>query len=278
MSFINVWKLEKARDRFVYRCYGLFGRKPINVYWWSSRKNFGDLMTPALLLKYGYAPVYRKKHHADLLCVGSILDGVSDNFCGKVLGAGLIKDQELRLPNASILAVRGKLTRERLGLGKSVPLGDPGLLADKLVVGSVSKEYSFGLVPHYMDKHNPVVSGLVKAYGDEICLIDAESYPKEVISSIAKCEFILSSSLHGIIAAHSLGIPAIWVKLSNSVVGNGFKFRDYASSVEIELDPVEIDVDVSLSDIRAQAVLPGLDIIKHRKSELDRLFASLADG
>ena len=45
--------------------------------------------------------------------------------------------------------------------------------------------------------------------------------PFKCIKQIADCE-IISSALHGLIAADSLNIPNKWIKLSNKLVGNNF--------------------------------------------------------
>lgn len=86
MGLVNKWKLEKSRDRVSHAFHGLINGKRIRAYWWGAKKNFGDLITPALLRSYGYTPVYSKKNYAELLCTGSILDGVGPSFSGAVLG------------------------------------------------------------------------------------------------------------------------------------------------------------------------------------------------
>jgi len=278
MPFLNTWKLEKSRDRLRYAMHGLIHGKRIRTYWWGSRKNFGDLITPALLLAYGYTPVYEKKHRAELLCTGSILDGVNEHFSGQVLGSGLIRDHQIRLPKAQFLAVRGELTRERLGLDTGLPLGDPGLLADRLLAGPVAKRYRLGVVPHYADMQNAGVHTLLQSLGDSARLINPEDYPVAVIRQIAACEQVVSSSLHGIIVAHALGIPAVWMRLSESVAGGGFKFHDYASSVGLRLEPIELQPGISLADLTAMACQPDAGLLTRRKTELDRLFSSRVGG
>ena len=57
------------------------------------------------------------------------------------------------------------------------------------------------------------------------------------MQQVNKYDSIISSSLHGIIVAHSYGIPAGWWKPSNKVTGDGSKFEDYAQSVGITLKP-----------------------------------------
>jgi len=59
--------------------------------------------------------------------------------------------------------------------------------------------------------------------------------PLEVARQIASCTKIVSSSLHGIIAAHAYGIPAAWVQFSDKLSGDGIKFADHFASVGSEL-------------------------------------------
>ena len=62
-----------------------------------------------------------------------------------------------------------------------------------------------------------------------------------VIHEIAKCEHILSSSLHGLVVADALGIPNGWIKLSDRVVGDGFKFKDYGTAIKRKHSPIFIN-------------------------------------
>lgn len=69
----------------------------------------------------------------------------------------------------------------------------------------------------------------------------------DVIEDIVSCEYILSTSLHGIIVAHTYGVKALWIKKGN-IQTDGIKFDDYFSSVQIDrYSPIE-NFDVVLMD------------------------------
>jgi pyruvyltransferase len=55
-------------------------------------------------------------------------------------------------------------------------------------------------------------------------LIDPRTNVKEVLGRIAASDFVIGSSLHGIVVAESLGLPA---RLIESTVEPGFKYEDY---------------------------------------------------
>mgnify|MGYP000288702261 CR=1 FL=1 len=61
-----------------------------------------------------------------------------------------------------------------------------------------------------------------------------------VAKEITKCRSIISSSLHGIIAAHAYNIPAAWVNFG-IMKGDGIKFEDHYLS--LGLDPVQSDME-----------------------------------
>jgi pyruvyltransferase len=53
------------------------------------------------------------------------------------------------------------------------------------------------------------------------------------VREITSCEFILSSSLHGLVVADSYGIPNQWVEPAAEDIHNTFKFYDYYSALEL---------------------------------------------
>ena len=53
----------------------------------------------------------------------------------------------------------------------------------------------------------------------------------EVIDQICSCEYIASSSLHGIIIAETYEVPNLWIELYGKLLGGHFKFHDFFMSI-----------------------------------------------
>lgn len=228
---------------------------------WYDYPNWGDALNPVLIEKIsGKKPLLiprdinprRKKVFS---VIGSILDGISD-LCGNnnliIWGTGFISEKgRLNVHSAEIYAVRGPLTRDLLkNQGYKCPeiFGDPALLYPKFYMPDIIKKYKLGIIPHYVDKKNPFFSEI--QYHPDILLIDIQSGINNVVDNICSCQRIASSSLHGIIAADAYGIPSTWIKFSNDVIGDGFKFYDYFYSVgRTEETHLLIDKKTSIDDI-----------------------------
>lgn len=233
--------------------------------------NFGDAMNPILLERLlGEKCVFASKYRADIIGMGSILtplcrprlDAKIKNLFARpsvVWTSGFIKEvkyKEAFRKNLRFAALRGKLSLERvekiIGQKLDIPLGDGGLLFSKLLDKMPEKKYAIGIVPHVVDIENPRIKKLTEVLPQSI-LIDVRQEPMKVLEQIASCDFIISSAMHGLIAADSLGIPNKWIEVSDKVVGNGYKFRDYYSVFEhYEQQPYRVDnkCGVSLKQIK----------------------------
>lgn len=111
---------------------------------------------------------------------------------------------------------------------KDLVLCDPGLMMSRLYSPDkpVKKTHKVGIIPHYVDE-----ARIRRKYGSKyhiisMCTSDMERLANDILS----CEVILSSSLHGIIFAHSYGIPAYHVQFTDFFNNGNFKFADYYSS------------------------------------------------
>lgn len=201
--------------------------------------NFGDALAHYIAQKLTdkevhYVPQGDGRDHY-VIC-GSILGGANEHAI--IWGAGLSYFNEPILhKHKEILMVRGKLTRDIvLSYGYECPevYGDPGILISRLYPNpNIQKKYKLGIMAHWVD-YDKCLRDYKQNINVEVNLIDLLQPTEVVLNEMLSCEVIASSSLHGLIAAHSYGIPAVWCEFSNEVIGKGFKFWDYFSSVGIQ--------------------------------------------
>jgi pyruvyltransferase len=203
-------------------------------------RNFGDKLTVFLLerlipCRFEHVS-YRRIYASDLIGIGSILQCAHENYKGVIWTSGfMFEDNFKRFSQAKVIGVRGKETLNKIefrGKEKTV-LGDGGLLCCMFINSDVSKKYKLGIIPHYVDKNASVIKRIA-SMSSEVKIIDISGSCEDVIKEAQQCECIISSSLHGVILADSIGIPNDWIKLSDNVLGDGFKFRDYYSVFDIE--------------------------------------------
>lgn len=191
-------------------------------------RNFGDQLGPILLRHYGVAVEWAKPADAEIVTVGSILSKVPDGWRGIVLGTGFIQRGMTKdLSRARVLAVRGALTRSAAHLPPTVPLGDLGILVVDLAradarAHDASARAREVVVPHYVD-HD------LAARHPNATLVPITSDPDALIAAVAGASLVFTSSLHALIAADALGVPAV-VEPHHAVHGKLFKFADYASA------------------------------------------------
>lgn len=160
-----------------------------------------------------------------------------------ILGSGFIHDFNPKnfciQRRLAPMAVRGKLSlhllQQLFPCTENVITGDLGILANHLLLKPSRKSYALGIMAHYAEQKHPAILSL-RDKMPEALWIDVLEPPLQVLQKISQCETILSSSLHGLIAADSLLIPNKHLLISSLVLGNGFKFRDYYSNYELTDD------------------------------------------
>lgn len=173
----------------------------------------------------------------NIMGIGSIIEWKA-NKKSIIWGSGIMeKEKDLRNINPQkILAVRGVHTRDHLienGIMCPPVYGDPALLLPLIYKPiNIVKTNKIGLIPHFVDLNNPIVLNVINS-NKNIELINIKDYKNwhHFVDKIVSCRYIISSSLHGLIISDAYGIPNVWVKYSNKLLGGEFKFRDYFSSV-----------------------------------------------
>ena len=174
--------------------------------------------------------------------------------------------------------LRGKLTQNRVEAiihqKLDIPLGDGGLLAERWT-GPQKKKYRIGIIPHFREQDHPLVKKLNESYEDST-VIDLTEPPRTVVETIGSCEYILSSSLHGLIVADSFHIPnmhILFYPMGERIMGDGYKYSDYYSSFDLEDQPRLIDPDhlPTAAEIQENYKIDEAAVEK-KKDELIRVF------
>lgn len=189
--------------------------------------NFGDLLGPQIVSDLASAlPAQKAGRKARLLAVGSILHfaRTGDTIWGIGLN-GKVPTSMHAFGDLDVRAVRGPRTREFLQQrGIKVPevYGDPALLLpllrpDLVSIAAGADKSGVLIVPNLHDRPREELQGLAN-------VLDPTSPVESCLQAIARSEFVASSSLHGIIIAEALGIPAVLVHSPNE---NPFKYEDY---------------------------------------------------
>ena len=222
----------------------------IAVAWFRKGNNFGDLLSPMLIeAATGRRSLWvRPDFEGKVVAVGSVLAYARPGDV--VVGSGLIRPQQLDLSRrVQIIAVRGPLTAALVGADKpGLLFGDPGMVAAEHlgITKAPVPEFDVALVPHSVDQ--ALVRERVDTHPerDRITVVDVHKPPRNVVDSIANARVVISSSLHGIVVAESLGVPAVWTTISNRLAGGNFKFNDYFLGTGREAkSPVDLESALS---------------------------------
>jgi len=225
-------KATKLRNVYTFRK----KKGAIPCFWHLGSPNFGDDLNPELLAQLLGQPVWRnKKQNAPhILGVGSILERANQHSI--VMGSGFISAKsELAVNPKLVLAARGHLTKEKLGLNEEVLLGDPAVIIPSLLGISHMPTWEVAIVPH-VDSFQLYL----KNFGHLCKIIDPSRSVRQVVSDIASAKVILSQSLHGLVMADAMRIPNIWITPHQKMLGGEFKFHDYYSTTSLPKLPTHL--------------------------------------
>ena len=252
---------EEMIERLKIRASGL--RNNYNI---DPTKNWGDVLSQFLLEHFSGKKLNKNDvfyfddaaHMLDkngkIVGIGSSMKYVRpDDY---VWGTGCIDEYHVGNKPKKVYSVRGPLTRDvLLKRGWDVPevYGDPALLFPQIYNPTIEKKYKIGLIPHCVDFFS--LDGLKAINHMEdmgIKIINVTSGIYEFINQLKECELIISSSLHGLIAADAYGIPNYRVKISKLVHGGDFKYLDhYASVKRVHHEPLQLTDTTTLEEVNS---------------------------
>jgi len=215
-------------------------RKTIYASYWRDDKllvNLGDYVTELLItaMGYNYAP-YRDGDRSLVWIIGSLFESHWFDRHPRpdkiIWGCGHSGDERFDHSRASsecdVRAVRGYLTREKMGLPRSTPVGDPALLLPRFLPINRMDSGEVLYVPHFMSRDNLHATTLSSTGADRF--LDIACPRQQFVSRVeelAKTGFVLTSSLHAAIIAQAYGTPwALCIPPGSNWV-MPFKWRDW---------------------------------------------------
>lgn len=209
-------------------------KKGLELYYWQQPHfvNFGDYLSLKIVERIVNTPVKVYKNfpwnkYVKLIALGSMVSFAKDGdvIWGSGVNGKLLRKKDYGFSFLDVRAVRGPLTRQFLWdhfqIKAPTVYGDPGLLVPYLFPEFKKKtepSRPFILIPHYSESK----------------LFPKEDYPyvvyptdpwNEVIEAILDSEFVISSSLHGLVIADAYGIASRMLKISDTEPL--FKYQDY---------------------------------------------------
>lgn len=273
-------------------------RSPIKLFWWSPRRdmqlgfkelrrngrawlamnsehtellsNFGDELSPAVLqYATGRRVAWAPAQKAEVIAVGSIIEYYARRSSSQavVWGSGL-RDApskalvtQIKASVGHFSAVRGPKTAEALGLKNSTSLGDPGVLVPLLGNFGGSKSGVLYL-PHFRTwTTSQGRSQIQQAIDLGMRVVPPSTRPIDMINAISRSDLVLSSSLHGVVVAHALGVAVQSLGIpSGGMAEPDFKYEDYFSSINLEYQRINVDTCFNRSNLNA--------IMEHRSAEV----------
>lgn len=213
-------------------------------------ENFGDLLGPIIVQRLLAASGVREAADEDrpLVAVGSVLHPSDPRAV--VWGAGVngkIPNSEGSIPRSlDVRATRGPWTARYLrGLGIPVTgvYGDPASLTGRLfpeLKRAWAPQSGVVCVPNFND-----MDWMAAEVGTQgVAVVDPRSPLPDVLATIAGADLVIGSSLHAVVVAESLGIPARFIASRHEAP---FKYLDYLAGSGRPHEMIARDAATALS-------------------------------
>ena len=207
--------------------------------------------------------------HTNICAIGSLIPAFLDNKT-IIWGSGVSNDEMLlKYKPKRVEAVRGPLSREYLmrnGVFCPEVYGDPALLLPVFYKPQYNVcKYKLTLIPHHRDwdTKDKLLNICKKCFPDANILNLADyGHWLDVIDVIFNSEFVISSSLHGIIVSDSYGIPNLFSEFIHSHKIYT-KYEDYKLSVGLDFHmPIKIENvrNEHIESVKAYYKSPNIDV------------------
>src|SRR5690606_2333588 len=145
-----------------------------------------------------------------------------------VWGTGTLTPCQLLSDNQyDVHLLRGPLTESLFDNKLNVVYGDPGLLSSTIWPEVKEKKFDWGIIVHFSQENQHWVKNIHKNTPNSILISVKNNDMNHLMSTISACRNIASTSLRGLVVAHSYCIPNYWLWDNNLHKGGQWKFFDY---------------------------------------------------
>jgi pyruvyltransferase len=231
----------------------------VNVYYfkWYDKDNVGDLLS-LITVDFVKEKLNLKDTKKDktirMFAIGSVIHTAKSDMV--IWGSG-IRDTQTQPPNVNfdIRAVRGPLTRKRMmenGYDCPEIYGDPALLLPLFYNPKIEKKYDYTIIPHYYKEND-----IPEEYKGKMMSTFTSDW-KGFIDKIIASEYIICSSLHGLILAEIYGVPAILYDVEKDL----FKYEDYFQGTGRTNIPIAESLEFAILNKPSTAPIPNIEKIQ----------------
>lgn len=223
-----------------------------------TQNNFGDELNHWLMPKV-FPGFFDEDESVLFLAIGSIiLDSHPKDSLKVVFGSGyggytaapVIDDRW------KFYGVRGARTAEVCGLPPEQVVGDTAILINRFQPPARAKKYKFSFMPHWETADRVNWRRACKMAG--VHLIDPRESVDAVLEQLLETEVMITEAMHGAIVADALRVP--WIPILPLIPKHRDKWHDWASALDLRLEPVELATTASL---RAQYGQGGPGAMQH---------------
>jgi len=202
-----------------------------------NHENFGDELNHWLLPKI-FPEFFDDDPSVLFLGIGSIILNTHPKDVLKVVyGSGYAGYSEVPTIDDTwrFYCVRGAKTAEACGLSPDLVAGDTAILINRhLPLDRHEKVYKFSYMPHWQSID--VGHWQLVCRWSGVHFIDPRRPVDEVLDELQKTEVLVTEAMHGAIVADALRVP--WIPVQPAVPMHRRKWLDWASALDLSLDPV----------------------------------------
>ena len=198
----------------------------INLYWWNSIPNFGDMLSP-IVVEYlsGLKCKYSTNDKYKMISIGSILQQHPIFDDDIIWGSGARNEWKgLNYKKVDVKLIRGPKTRQILlqhNINCPEKYCDPGVLAPFIYKIDYNKQRKCDLlVVLHINTDCNIINFLIKNKIEYITLRNNKDIVG-ILDKISNSKVVISNSLHAIIVSECMGIPTGYLQLPKN--DNSFK-------------------------------------------------------